>query len=104
MNIDGTWNLEVSTPFGKHPATLVVERERGDGYTGRIDSRLGKAPLRDIRASGEGFEAVVSLELQGRTYEARVSANVSGDQIDGRIKVDIPMAPPARFNGTRANI
>ena len=99
--LDGTWEIEVSTPFGKHPATLTVERDGARGFTGRIDSRLGAAPLSDINPTGEGFEATVSLELQGRTYNARVSAALDGESIDGRIKVNIPMAPPARFTGTR---
>jgi hypothetical protein len=99
--IDGRWEIEVSTPFGTHPATLTIERA-GEEFGGRIVSRLGAAPLTDITPTADGFEAVVSLELQGRTYDARVSATLDGEGIEGRIKVNIPLAPPARFAGSRA--
>jgi hypothetical protein len=102
MNVTGTWALEVSTPIGKYPATLVVEPLEKGGLTGRIDSRLGTAPLSDILSTPDGFDAVVSLDVQGKTYEARVNATVSGDQIEGRIRVKSIPAPPARFTGMRS--
>ena len=98
--IDGRWEIEVSTPFGSHPATLTIERS-GDAFAGRIDSRLGAAPLGDVTPTPDGFEATVSLELQGRTYDARVTASLDGERIEGRIKVNIPLAPTARFTGSR---
>ena len=99
--MDGRWNLEVATPFGKHPATLVIERERGGSLSGHIASRLGNARLSDINPTGDGFNAVVSLELQGRTYDAKVSASIENERMEGSIHVNIPMVPPARFTGTK---
>lgn len=102
MAIEGIWNLEVATPFGKHPATLVIESE-GGSHGGRIDSRLGSIPLEELEATPDGFEAAVSYEVQGRSYDARISGRAEGDRIDGTIKVNLPIAPPVRFNGTRAS-
>lgn len=102
MRLNGTWNLEVSTPFGKHPATLVIESAPGGNFTGRLDSRLGKSPLDDINQTPDGFDATVSVELQGRSYGAQVSASVEDDKMEGQIRVRLPMAPPARFTGTRS--
>lgn len=102
MELAGTWNLEVSTPFGKHPATLILEREADGNFGGHIDSRLGTATLGGVSANAAGgFDAIVTLELQGRAYEARVNATVEGGRMDGTIKVNIPLAPPARFTGMR---
>jgi hypothetical protein len=102
LELTGTWHLEVSTPFGKHPATLVLEREADGRFGGHIDSRLGSATLGGVSANATGgFDAVVTLELQGRSYEARVNATVEDGRMDGTIKVNIPLAPPARFTGTR---
>jgi hypothetical protein len=102
LELAGTWNLEVSTPFGTHPATLVLEREPDGNFGGHIDSRLGSAALTGISSTPEGgFDAVVTLKLQGRDYKARVNAAVEDGRIDGTIKVNIPLAPPARFTGTR---
>ena len=102
MNLNGTWNLEVATPFGKHPATLVLEEAAGGAHAGRIDSRLGNAPLRDLSASGDAFDATVSLEFQGRAYEASISGQTDGDEMSGTIKVRLAIAPTIRFTGTRA--
>lgn len=101
--VEGTWELEVSTPFGKQPATLVLERGGGVGdLNGRIDSRLGSVPLSNLSVSADGFDAIASMEFQGRAYDARVTGRVEGDRLDGTIKVNLPIAPPARFTGTRA--
>ncbi|MGB8511128.1 MAG: hypothetical protein WCD76_22345 [Pyrinomonadaceae bacterium] len=102
MQIEGNWNLEVSTPFGKQPATLIFERAGGN-LSGRITSQLGNAPLRDIEMKDDGFVAAVSLELQGRAYEADISGQVSGDQIEGNINVKFPFAPTVKFSGSRAS-
>ena len=103
MAIEGIWNLEVATPFGKHPATLVIENEAGS-LSGSIDSRLGRIPLESAEANGgEGFEAGVSYEVRGQTYHARISGRSEGDRIEGTIKVALPIAPPVRYTGTRAS-
>lgn len=103
MNLAGTWNLEVSTPFGKHPATLVIERGGDGSLTGTIDSRLGNAPLNNLSANGDGFDALVMMDFQGKSYEATIGGLADGDRIEGTIKVKLPIAPPLKFNGTRAS-
>ena len=100
MNFEGTWRLQVATPFGTHPATLILEREN-DSFTGTIDSRLGVATLRDITGNGSGFAAIVSLELQGKVYEANIAGQAEGDQLDGTIKVKLPIAPTIKYSGYR---
>lgn len=101
MNLEGTWNLEVATPFGKHPATLVFKGTDGD-MSGHIDSRLGNAPLGDLSVGEDGFNATVSLDFQGKPYDANISGRVDGDKLDGVIKVKIAIAPPIKYTGTRA--
>jgi hypothetical protein len=102
MNLAGTWNLEVSTPFGKHPATLVFERGGDGSLSGHIDSRLGSAPLSNLAANGDGFDALVMMDFQGKGYEATIGGLADGDRIEGTIKVKLPIAPPLKFTGTRA--
>jgi hypothetical protein len=103
MNLSGTWNLEVSTPFGKHPATLVFERDGDGALNGRIDSRLGNAPLLNLSTTDDGFDALVTMDFQGRGYEATIGGLADGDRIEGTIKVKLPIAPPLKFTGTRAD-
>ena len=101
MNLVGTWNLEVATPFGKHPATLTFEAA-GGALSGKINSRLGIAPLEGLTTQNDGFEATVSMEFQGKPYAASITGQVAENSIDGTIKVKLPIAPPIRYTGTRA--
>jgi hypothetical protein len=101
MNLVGTWNLEVATPFGKHPATLVFEGT-GGALTAHISSRLGDAPLESLTVTHDGFDARVQMEFQGKSYAAGIKGQVEDDSINGTIKVSLPIAPTIRYNGTRA--
>jgi carbon monoxide dehydrogenase subunit G len=99
--MEGTWNLEVSTPFGTHPATLVLENSGGE-LTGHVRSQIGTTALSDIRVSGDSFEANASQDFRGRNYTARISGSAEGGRLNGTIKVNLPFAPAAHFTGTRA--
>jgi len=102
MNLVGTWNLEVATPFGKHPATLIFEGT-GGALTAHISSRLGDAPLEGLTVTHDGFDARVQMDFQGKPYEAGIRGQVAdNDSISGVIKVKLPIAPPIKYTGTRA--
>ena len=102
MNLVGTWNLEVATPFGKQPATLTFEGT-GGALSARINSRLGDAPLEGLTVTHDGFDARVQMEFQGKSYEAGITGQVeSNDSLSGTIKVKLPIAPPIRYTGARA--
>ena len=102
--IFGTWNLDVKTPFGQHPATLVLTRGADGRIEGAIKSQLGDGALSNLRPSGDGFEATVSLALQGRSFDAQVSARAEGSEMSGTIKVNnLPIPAPAlKFTGRKA--
>jgi hypothetical protein len=101
MNLVGTWNLEVATPFGKYPATLRFEGT-GGALSARITSRLGDAPLEGLSVTHDGFDAAVEMEFQGKPYRANIKGQVEDDAISGTIKVKLAIAPTIRYTGTRA--
>ena len=102
MNLVGTWNLEVATPFGKHPATLVFEGT-GGALTAHISSQLGDSPLNSLTVTHDGFDARVTMEFQGKPYDAAIKGQVeNNDEINGTIKVKLPIAPSIKYTGTRA--
>ncbi len=101
MNLVGTWNLEVATPFGKHPATLSFE-STGGALSGHINSRLGDAPLEGLSVTHDGFDATVEMEFQGKPFRANIAGQVEDDSINGTIKVKLAIAPTIRYTGTRA--
>ena len=100
--MEGTWNLEVNTPFGKHPATLFLERAPDGSLAGRVRSQIGETALSGIKTDADAFEADAAHDFRGQTYRARVAGRAEGDQLEGTIKVDFPFAPTVRFTGTRA--
>jgi hypothetical protein len=102
MNLVGNWNLQVATPFGTHPATLVFDGA-GGVLNGRINSRLGNAPLENLSVTHDSFEATVALDFQGRGYEAKINGRIQEDQISGVIKVKLAIAPPIKYSGVRAS-
>ncbi len=103
MNLVGTWNLEVATPFGKHPATLVFEGT-GGALSAHISSRLGDAPLESLTVTHDGFDARVTMEFQGKPYNASIKGQVeNNDALNGTIKVKLPIAPTIKYTGTRAS-
>ncbi|MDT7604969.1 MAG: zinc protease [Acidobacteriota bacterium] len=99
----GTWNLDVKTPFGQYPATLSLAPGAGGEVTGSIKSQLGEGALGEVRSNGDGFEATVTLALQGRSFDAQVSARVVGGEMTGTIKVNnLPIPAPAlKFTGKK---
>jgi hypothetical protein len=102
MNLVGTWNLEVATPFGKHPATLIFEGT-GGALSAHISSRLGDAPLEGLTVTHDGFDARVQMEFQGKSYDAGITGQVeNNDSLNGTIKVKLAIAPTIRYTGTRA--
>src|ERR1044072_8189976 len=101
MNLVGTWNLEVATPFGKHPATLVFEGT-GGALTAHISSRLGDAPPESLTVTHDGFDARVTMGFQGKPCAAGIKGQVDDTSITGTIKVTLPIAPPIKYTGTRA--
>ena len=102
MNLVGTWNLEVATPFGKHPATLVFEGT-GGALSAHIVSRLGDAPLESLTVTHDGFDANVNVDFQGKSYGATIKGQVEDDSINGTIKVKLAIAPTINYSGTRAS-
>jgi hypothetical protein len=101
MNLVGTWNLEVATPFGKQPATLRFEGT-GGALSGNIESKLGNAPLEGLTVTHDGFDAMISLDFQGKRYDAAMKGQVEDDSISGTIKVKLAIAPTINYTGTRA--
>jgi hypothetical protein len=99
----GSWQLEVKTPFGTHPATLSLRREPDGTPDGDIQSQLGNTPLNEITLGDASLEAVVTAHLQGREFSANLSARVdSPGRISGTIKVNFLGAPALKFTGTKA--
>jgi len=93
----GTWELQVKTPFGQHPATLDLRPDN----TGSISSKLGDVSLQDLQTAADSFTAGVAYPYQGRTFNAKITGHVEGHSLNGQINVDMPIAPALKFTGEK---
>jgi 2-polyprenyl-6-methoxyphenol hydroxylase-like FAD-dependent oxidoreductase len=86
--IDGTWNLEITTPMGLQRSTLELTRS-GESVQGSATDERGSTAIREGRTDGE----VVTFLLDVRRpfkMTLTFSLTVSGDTITGTSK-------PGRF-------
>jgi hypothetical protein len=98
--IVGTWALQVSTPFGMQPITFNVERT-GDTLSGTMRHERGAADVSNIQMRGPEFTAEAAITLKGTRITADIDGRIDGSEINGSVKVHLPIAPPVKFTGTR---
>jgi hypothetical protein len=92
--VGGVWALEVQTPRGIQPISLVL-RQVGD----RIEGELEGGPISDVTSEHGAVSFRASL-TQPFPVKIRVKAQVHGDSIEGSAKASmLPIA--LSFTGTR---
>ncbi len=100
--IVGTWALQLSTPFGMQPVTFIVERA-GDALKGTMSHERGTAEVSNIQVRGQEFSAHAAVDLKGTRMTAEIDGRIEGTQMNGTVRVNLPIAPPVKFTGTREN-
>ncbi|PYS93319.1 MAG: hypothetical protein DMF64_05570 [Acidobacteria bacterium] len=98
--IIGTWALQVSSPFGIQPITFTVERA-GGALTGVMRHERGAADVSNIHMRGHEFDAIAAITLKGTRITADIEGRIAGAQIDGTVKVHLPLAPVVKFTGIK---
>ena len=96
----GTWELQLSTPFGTQPVTFTVERT-GGALTGTLRHERGAAEVSDIQVRGQEFSARAALTLKGTQITADVEGRMQDVEMSGTVKVNLPVAPPVKFVGRK---
>jgi hypothetical protein len=99
-DILGTWALQVSTPFGTQPITFEVTRA-GAELHGVMRHERGAADVSDIKVHGAEFSGLASITLKGTRITADVEGRINGAQMDGIVRVHLPIAPPVKFTGIK---
>jgi len=96
----GTWALEIQTPFGQDiPATLTL-LETPDGFSGEVESEMGKGELANVNLNGNQFEATLSFEMDGHSVDASIQGSAEGRRVEGTISLQ--NLPPLSFSGSRS--
>ncbi|HYE66646.1 MAG TPA: pitrilysin family protein [Pyrinomonadaceae bacterium] len=101
-DLSGTWALEIAVPSGQTmPATLTIKQD-GETLTGSVQSQFGESPLSNVKRNGNGFDASLTLNMQGQEINAKVAGSAENDRIKGSIDLNIPNFPPLSFTGIRS--
>ena len=98
--IVGAWALQISTPFGTQPITFTVERN-GGALSGTMAHERGAADVSNIEVRGQEFTALAAITLKGSRITADIDGRIAGTQMNGTVKVHLPIAPPVKFTGVK---
>lgn len=98
--IVGTWALRLSTPFGAQSVTFVVAQS-GGALSGTMHHERGAADVTNIQVQGQAFSAQAAITLKGSTITADINGHINGSEMDGTVRVHLPIAPPVKFTGVK---
>jgi zinc protease len=95
----GAWTLEIETPFGQNiPATLTLV-ESADGFSGKVESEMGKGELENVSLSDNEFQATISFEMDGHSVAATIKGRTVGAGLQGTISLQ--NLPELSFTGIK---
>lgn len=97
-DMTGTWDVIVTTKFSQGKSVLVLE-QKGQGLTGYIDGRYGKADLTGT-VKGTRFSFTFALTLEDGK-PSKVFYEGAADKNTLRGKVTIPSVVDGTFTATR---
>lgn len=100
--IVGTWALQISSPFGVQPITFTVERTGGT-LVGTMRHERGAATVNNIQVRGSEFDANAEITLKGTRITAAINGRIAGMQMNGTVKVHLPLAPVVKFTGVKSS-
>ena len=95
-----TWNLEVFSPQGNLPITMVLLKE-GDSITGTLNTPVGDGAITAGTISDNNLAATASLSFQGMPVNVKITGTINGDSVSGSVDTGILGSLP--FTGTRAS-
>ncbi|MDQ2746513.1 MAG: amidohydrolase family protein [Acidobacteriota bacterium] len=96
-NISGGYTITIQIPGQSTPATLIFNQQ-GEILTGTIQGEFGTAPLKNGKATVNGFSFAATVEFGGQSVDLDVSGTVTGNQISGTITTKQGAIP---FSGTK---
>ena len=99
MAVDGTYNIDMTTPMGNQSAKLTLKTD-GTSLSGSVSGPQGEQSFDGGTVSGD--DATWTIQISGPMGEMKIDfkATVSGDEISGTAQLG--SYGSADFKGTRA--
>ncbi len=96
-NVGGNYSITIQIPGQPLTGTLALTQQ-GETLSGTLQTQLGTTPIKDGKATAEGFSFAATVEFGGSQIDIFVKGAISGSTISGTI--DSPQGP-VPFTGTR---
>jgi hypothetical protein len=98
-DVFGEWSLEIETPMGQNiPASLTLTQSES-GVLATIESEMGGAELSSIALDDDGFNAVVTFDMDGQAMNGEISGAFDGDLVEGTLRLQ--GFPSLTFSGRK---
>jgi hypothetical protein len=97
MNVEGKWNISMSTPIGTQKFTWELT-PAGAGWKGTMVSQAGPSELTEIRVDGASVGCNSRVNSPMGAIDLQFSGSVTGDQISGTCKT---LFGDQKFSGQR---
>jgi len=99
VDVSGKWDLTVDFQGQNFPVSLTLEQTDAQ-ISGVLESMLGEGRIENGKVAGNGFSAVATTEMQGRTLELSITGTLENDEMSGTLSA--PMIPvPLEFRGQK---
>jgi len=95
--IGGNYSITINVPGQTLTGTLALVQQAAI-VTGTLQTQLGTSPIKDGKATAEGFTFSASVQLGGSTVDIFVKGAVAGNNISGTAELPQGVVP---FTGTR---
>jgi len=96
MSVDGTWEVNISTPMGEQKATVTLT-STGSKLNGKMESAMGS---QDFEGTVDGNKVAWNMDITNpMPMTLKVSATVDGDTVSG--DVGLGMFGSAPMTGKR---
>jgi imidazolonepropionase-like amidohydrolase len=95
--IGGNYSITINVPGQTLTGTLALVQQAAI-VTGTLQTQLGTSPIKDGKATPEGFTFSASVQLGGSTVDIFVKGAVAGNNISGTAELPQGVVP---FTGTR---
>lgn len=98
-NLTGTWKLSYTTPDGAEESTAELEMASDGSLAGTITSKRGTAALISGYLSGDKFNFIINIPIEGSPNDVNFSGTFDGTSLKGTISV---MGYTIDFTGVKA--
>lgn len=82
MSVNGTWEVNISTPMGEQKANVVLNAD-GDKLTGKMESAMGS---QEFEGTCDGNDVAWEMDITSpMPMTLKIKATVDGDTVSGDV-------------------